>query len=106
MESLFNDISKFTLLQEYWVFKIGTSLRNPSSVQIYLNALHKRNRITLEDKKLMRPKFAQLGRPQGLPKTPKDYQDIPPFFHIVDTTSTPYYGIAKYLSSLILIHLQ
>ena len=49
----------------------------------------------------MRPKFAQTGRAHGLPKIHKDYQDIPSFRPIVDTTSTPYYDIAKFLSSLL-----
>ena len=37
MERLFNDTSKFTLLQE------DPTLRNLSFVQTYLNTLHKRN---------------------------------------------------------------
>ena len=51
----------------------------------------------------MRPKFPQIERAHGLPKIHKDYlyQDIPPFRPIVDTTSTPHYGIGKYLSSLL-----
>ena len=52
----------------------------------------------------MRPKFAQIGRAHGLPKIHKDYQDIPPFGPRADTTSTPRYGIAKYLSSLLNPH--
>ena len=95
MERLFNDTIKFMLLQE------DRTLRNLSTVQTYLNTLQKRNEITLEDKNLMRPKFARIGRAHGLPKIHKDYQDIPPFRPIVDTTSTPYYGIEKYLSSLL-----
>ena len=95
MERLFNYTSKFTLLQE------DPTLRNLSTVQTYLNTLQKRNEITLEDKNLIPPKFAQIGRAHGLPKLHKDYQDIPPFRSIVDTTSTPHYGIGKYLSSLL-----
>ena len=95
MECLFNDTRKFTLLQE------DRTLRNLSTVQTYLNTLQKRNEITLEDKNLMRPKFAQIGRAHGLPKIHTDYQDITPFRPIVDTTSTPHYGIGKYLSSLL-----
>lgn len=95
MERLFNDTSKFALLQE------DPTLRNLSTVQSYLNTLYKRNEITLEDKNLMRPKFAHIGRAHGLPKIHKDYQDIPPFRPIVDTTNTPHYGVAKYLSKLL-----
>ena len=95
MERLFNDTSKFMLLQE------DPTLHKLSTVQTYLNTLHKRNEIALEDKNLIRPKFAQIRCAHGLPKILKDYQDVPPFQAIVDTTSTTYYGIAKYLSSLL-----
>ena len=95
MERLFNGTSKFTLLQK------DPTLLNLSTVQTYLNTLHKRNEVTLEDKNLMRPKSAQIGHAHDLPKIHKDYQDIPTFRPIVDTTSTPQYGISKYLSSLL-----
>ena len=54
MERLFNDTSKFTWLQE------DPALRNLSTVQTYLNTLNKRNKVTLENKNLMRPNFAQI----------------------------------------------
>ena len=57
------------------------------------------NTLTLEDKNLMQPKFAQIARAHVLSKVHKDYQDIPPFGPIVDTASAPHYCIAKYLSS-------
>ena len=56
MEHLFNDTSRFTLLQEN-----STSCNLPT-VKTYLNTLYKRNEITLEDKNLMQPTFAQIGR--------------------------------------------
>ena len=49
----------------------------------------------------MQSKFVQIGCAHSLPKIYKDYQDIPPFWPIVDTTSTPRYGIGKYLSSML-----
>ena len=49
----------------------------------------------------MRPKFAQIGRAHGLPKTHKRFEDLPPFRPIVDTTNTPYYSIAKFLANLL-----
>ena len=67
-------------------------------MQTYLKTLQKRNEITLEDINLMLPKFVQIERAHGLPKIHKDYQDKPPLWPIVDTTSTPHYGIGKYLS--------
>ena len=95
MERLFNDTSKFPLLQE------DPALHYLSTVQTYLNTLHKRSEITLEEKNLMRSKFARIGRAHGLPKIHKDYQDMPSFRPIVNKTNTPHDGIAKYLSSLV-----
>ena len=69
MERLFNDTSKFVLLQE------DPTLRNLLTVQTYLNTLHKRNEITLKDKNLMLPKFTPTGRAHNLPKTHRDCQD-------------------------------
>ena len=89
MECLFNYTNKFTLIHE------DPALRNLSTVQTYLNTLHKRSEITLENKNFMRQKVAQIGRAHGLPKIQKDYQDTPSFCPIVNTTSTPHYGIAK-----------
>ena len=77
------------------------TLHNLSNVQTYLNTLHERNEITLEDIHLMQPKSAQIGGAHGLPKIHKYYQHIPPFWLIGDTTSTLHYGIGKYLSSLL-----
>ena len=68
---MFNDTSKFMLIHE------DPKLPNLSTVQTYLNILHKRNKIILEDKNLMQPKFAQIVRAHVLPKIHKDYQDVP-----------------------------
>ena len=46
----------------------------------------------------MRPKFAQIDRAHGLPKTHKKFEDLPPFRPIVNTTNTPHYGIAILLT--------
>ena len=43
----------------------------------------------------------QLGRAHGLPKTHKAYANLPSFRPTIDTTSTPYYNIGKFLSSLL-----
>ena len=48
----------------------------------------------------MRPKFAQIAREHGLPKTHKSFEHLPKFRPIIDTTNTPYYGISKFLSNL------
>ena len=63
--------------------------------------MFKRNEISEEEKKQLRPMAAQLGRAHGLPKTDKAYGNLPLFRPIIDTTSTPYYNIGKFLSSLL-----
>ena len=49
----------------------------------------------------MRPKFAHVGQAHGLPKIHKNYNHLPPFRPIIDTTNTAHYGTAKYLSNLL-----
>ena len=49
----------------------------------------------------MRPKFAQIARAHGLPKTHKPFEYLPKFRPIINTTNTPYYGISKFLSNLL-----
>ena len=63
--------------------------------------MYNRGEITELEKKEMRPKFVQIARAHGLPKTHKSYDTLPSFQPIVDTTNSPYYGIGKYLSSLL-----
>ena len=52
LENLFNDTSKFQLLD------VDRTIRNLSTVQSYLNTLYNRQEITLEDNNAMRPNFA------------------------------------------------
>ena len=56
LENLFNDTSKFQLLDD------DPTIRNLSTAQSYLNTLYNRQEITIEDKNAIRPKFAQVGR--------------------------------------------
>ena len=95
LDRLFNDKSKFEVLKE------DPTLRNLSTLQKYLNTLCKRGEITEDEKKLMRPKFGQIGRAHGLPKIHKQFDCIPTFRPIVDTTNTPHYNVGKYLANLL-----
>ena len=54
----------------------------------------------------MRPKFAQVGRTHGLPKLHENYDHLPPFCPLVDTTNTAHYAIAKYLSNLLYLLIE
>ena len=49
----------------------------------------------------VRPRHARIARAHGLPKTHKEFNHIPSFRPIIDTTGSPYYNIGKYISSLI-----
>ena len=94
LENLFNDTSKFQLLD------VDRTIRNLSTVQSYLNTLYNRQEITLEDNNAMRPNFAQVGQAHGLRKIHTNYDHLPQFHPIIDATNTAHYGIAKYLSNL------
>ena len=48
-----------------------------TTVQNYLKTLCKRSEITESGKKAMRPKFTQIGRAHGLPKTHKLFEHLP-----------------------------
>ena len=60
-----------------------------NTLQNYLLTLRNRNEIAECKFNFMWPKAASLGRTQGLPKTHKQYSDIPAFRPIIDTTTTP-----------------
>ena len=44
---------------------------------------------------------AQVGRAHGLPKMHKDFENIPSFRPIVDTTNTPQSGVVNVLAELL-----
>ena len=95
MKRLFSDRSKYKVIQK------DPTLTKLKTVQNYVNTMFKRNKISEEEKKQLRPMAAQLGRAHGLPKTHKAYVNLPSFRPIIDTNYTPYYNIGKFLSSLL-----
>ena len=94
MNQLFSD-------KKFKITKNDPTLTRLKTVQNYLNSLCKRNEITEDEKKQMRPMSAQLGRAHGLPKIHKVFPNIAKFRPIIDTTNMPYYKIGQYLSSLL-----
>ena len=70
-------------------------------MQRYLHGLFCKGEISEEEKKGMRPMAAQLGRAHGLPKIHKEFDTIPEFRPIIDTTGTPYYEVGKFLAKLL-----
>ena len=65
MKKLFSDRSKFKVIQK------DPTLTRLKTGQNYVNTMFKRNEISEEEKKQLRPLAAQLGRAHGLPKTHK-----------------------------------
>ena len=77
------------------------TLKRMSSLQRYLHGLFCKGETSEEEKKGMRPMAAQLGRAHGLPKIHKEYDTIPEFRPIIDTTGTPYYEVENVLAKLL-----
>ena len=95
MKRIFKDASKFKKIEK------DLTITRLTTVQNYLKTLCKRGKITESEKKAMQPKFAQIARAHGLPKTHKPFGHLPKFGPIIDTTNTPYYGLSKFLSKLL-----
>ena len=95
LNKLFLDFSKFEKVHH------DPTLKRMSSLQRYLHGLFCKGEISEEEKKGIRPMAAQLGRAHGLPKIHKEYDTIPEFRPIIDTTGTPYYEVGKFLAKLL-----
>ena len=95
VQRIFDDQRKFKKVYH------DLTLRNLSTIQGYLSKLFNRGEFREDDKKLMRPRSAQIGRAHRLPKIHKEFTNLPPFRPIIDTTNTPYYEVGKFLTSLL-----
>jgi len=49
----------------------------------------------------MRPKSAKPARAHRLPKTHKEFDRLPQFRPIIDTTGSTHYNVGKYLSNIL-----
>ena len=67
-ECLFSDKTKFQVLDK------DPTLQSVNTVQNHLNTLFNRGEISNDEKKRMRPKFAQTDSGHGLPKTHKKFE--------------------------------
>ena len=85
-------LGKFNSLR---LLLIDPPIRSLRTVRNYLITLYNRGEIKKLEKK------TQIARAHGLPKIHKSYDMLPGFGPVVDTTNSPYYGIGKYLSSLL-----
>ena len=94
MQRIFDDASEFKKIEK------DPTITRLTTVQNYLKSLCKKGEITESERKAMRPKFAQIARADGLPKTHKPFEHLPKFIPVIDTTNT-HYGISKFLSNLL-----
>ena len=82
MENLFSDRRKFRIVPH------DPTPARLNSLQKYLKKLQKRGEITEDVFKGLRPQNAKPARAHGLPKTHKEYTDLPPFRPVIDTIGT------------------
>ena len=95
MEHLFSDKNKFKQLDS------DPTLTRLSSLQSYVRKLKNNNEITEAEYKAMRPQNARPAKACGLPKIHKEFDNLPPFRPIIDTTGTTHSFTAKFLANLI-----
>ena len=96
MTDLFADTTKFTKL------KSDPTLTQLTTLQQYLRTIYNRGEITSDIYSEVQPQSTKPARAHGLPKTHKDFDTLPPFRPIIDTTGTAYQPIAKYLITRLL----
>ena len=95
LEHLFIDKKKFKEINE------DPTMTQLSTLQNYLRSLFKRDEVTEEQYKKLRPQNARVARAHALPNIHKKFTVLPKFRPIVDTTSTCYYNVGSYLTDLL-----
>ena len=95
VSTLFSDTSKFKKLDE------DPTHTRLNTVQSYLCTLLNREEISPDIYKQMRPQNAKVARAHGQPKVHKNFDRLPPFRPIIDTTGSTHYSIGKYLTELL-----
>ena len=95
MMELFADKTKFTKLN------VDPTLTQLTTLQNYLQTIYNRGEITSDVYSEVHPQSTQPARAHGLPKIHKDFDNLPPFRPIIDTTGTAYQLLAKYLARLL-----
>ena len=71
------------------------------SLVSYINTLYARNEINDQIKEKIKPRAAHVSRAHATPKTHKPFVQLPKFRPIIDTIGSPYYGVGKYLTTLL-----
>ena len=94
VRQMFSDRTKFHKTNE------DPTFRGLNSLQQYLRKLKERKEISEKTYQGIRPQNGRLARAHGLPKTHKEFLNLPQFCPILDTTGTVHYHVGKYLSEL------
>ena len=71
-----------------------------SNLQSHLHKLKSNNETTEADFKTMRPQNTRPAKAPGLPKIHKEFDNLPSFRPIIDTTGSAHYLTAKFLANL------
>ena len=94
MENLFTDKTIFKQLDS------GPTIIRLSSLQSYLRKLKNNNEITVAQFQAIRPQNARPAKATGLPKIHQQFNNLPSFRPIIDTTGSAHYLTAKFLANL------
>ena len=89
MMELFADKTKYTKLN------VDPTLTQLTTLQNYLRIIYNRGEITNDVYSEVQPQSTQPARAHGLPKIHKDFDNLPPFRPIIDTTGTDFFRHAK-----------
>ena len=95
MMELFADKTKFAKL------KLHPTLTQLTTLQNYLGTIYNRGEITSDVYSEVQPQSTLPARAHGLTKIHKDFDTLPPFRPISDTTGTAYQPLAKNLTSIL-----
>ena len=95
MENLFTDKTKFKQLDSH------PTITRLSSLQSYLHKLKNNNEITEAQFQSMRPQNARPEKATGLPKAHKQFNNLPSFRPIIDTTGSAHYLTENFLANLL-----
>ncbi len=94
-------LSRLRLYFRVYITCNFSTIINSSTLQNYLRTIYNRGEITSDVYSEVQPQSTQPARAHGFPKTHKDFDTLPPFRPIIDTTGTAYQPIAKYLTRVL-----
>ena len=95
MGNLFTNKTKFKQLDS------DLTITRLSNLQSHLRKLKSNNETTEADFKTMRPQNTRPAKAPGLPKIHKEFDNLPSFRAMIDTTGSAHHLTAKFLANLL-----